>query len=137
MQATAGTIRTSTPSKPSVWVGRATGALAIAFLIFDGIIKVLQLPQAVEPTVKLGYAASLLPVIGILELACLALYVFPRTSVFGAILLTGYLGGAIATQLRAGAEPFSIFFPVIIGALFWGGLLLRDNQLRSLVPVRS
>ena len=124
-------------SKASLWAGRIIGALAILFLIFDGVVKVMQLPQAMEPTVKFGYAANLVLVIGLLELTCLVVYIIPRTSVFGAILLTGYLGGAIATQVRAGSEPFSIFFPIIIGALIWGGLFLRDSQLRALVPLRS
>ena len=92
--------------------------------------------QAVEPTVKFGFAASMVLTLGILELACLILYIIPKTSVFGAILMTGYLGGAIATQVRVGAEPFSIVFPIIIGALVWGALFLRDSQLRALVPVR-
>ena len=133
MQATA---ENSTTAKPMLWVGRVISALAILFLIFDCVVKVMQMPQAVEPTVKFGYAASLVPVLGILELACLVLYVIPQTSVLGAILMTGYLGGAVATQVRVGAEPFSLIFPFIIGALIWGGLFLRDSQLRALVPLR-
>lgn len=126
-----------TNSKTSLWAGRVISALAILFLIFDGVIKVMQMPQAVEPTVKFGYAAGLVLILGLIELGCLALYLFPRTSVLGAILLTGYLGGAIATQVRVGAEPFSIVFPIIMGALIWGGLFLRDSQLRALVPVHG
>ena len=133
MQATA---ENSTTAKPMLWVGRVISALVILFLIFDCVVKVMQMPQAVEPTVKFGYAASLVPVLGILELACLILYVIPQTSVLGAILMTGYLGGAVATQVRVGAEPFSLIFPFIIGALIWGGLFLRDSQLRALVPLR-
>ena len=124
-------------SKASLWAGRIVSVLAIAFLIFDGVIKMMQMPQAVEPTVKFGYAASLVLVLGLLELACLALYLLSRTAVLGAILLTGYLGGAIATQVRADSGAFSIIFPVIIGVLIWGGLFLRDSQLRALVPLRS
>ena len=133
MQATVGK---TTTAKPVLWVGRVISAVAILFLIFDCVVKVMQMPQAVEPTVKFGYAASLVPVLGILELACLVLYVIPQTSVLGAILMTGYLGGAVATQVRVGAEPFSLIFPFIIGALIWGGLFLRDSQLRALVPLR-
>lgn len=135
MQSVTQTVTNST-SKVSLWAGRIMGALAILFLIFDGVVKVMQMPQAVEPTMKFGYAASMLLTLGVIELACLVLYIIPRTAVFGAILMTGYLGGAIATQMRMGAEPFSIVFPIIIGALIWGALFLRDSQLRTLVPVR-
>ena len=124
-------------SKKTLWAGRIISALAILFLIFDGIIKVMQHPQAVEPTTQLGYPASLVLGIGLIELACLAVYVIPQTSVLGAILLTGYLGGAVATQVRAGSDLFSLIFPVIIGVLVWGGLWLGDDRLRALIPVRS
>ena len=135
MQSVTQTVTNST-SKLSLWAGRIMGALAILFLIFDGVVKVMQIPQAVEPTMKFGYAASMVLTLGVIELACLVLYIIPRTAVFGAILMTGYLGGAIATQMRVGAEPFSIVFPIIIGALIWGALFLRDSQLRALIPVR-
>ena len=135
MQSVTQTVTNST-SKVSLWAGRIMGALAILFLIFDDVVKVMQMPQAVEPTMKFGYAASMVLTLGVIELACLVLYIIPRTAVFGAILMTGYLGGAIATQMRMGAEPFSIVFPIIIGALIWGALFLRDSQLRTLVPVR-
>ena len=90
-----------------------------------------------EATTQLGYLAGLVVTIGVVELICLAVYVIPRTSMLGAILLTGYLGGAIATQVRAGASLFSIVFPVIIGALLWGAIFLRDERLRALVLVRA
>ena len=135
MQSVTQTVTNST-SKLSLWAGRIMGALAILFLIFDGVVKVMQMPQAVEPTMKFGYAASMVLTLGVIELACLVLYIIPRTAVFGAILMTGYLGGAIATQMRVGAEPFSIIFPIIIGALIWGALFLRDSQLRALIPMR-
>ena len=123
-------------SKTAFWVGRILSALAVLFLIFDGVIKVLQLAPAVESTVQLGYPGSLVLTIGLIELVCLAVYVFPRTSVLGAILLTGYLGGAIATQVRAGSDLFPVIFPIIIGALVWGGIFLRDDRLRALIPLR-
>src|SRR5687768_5641306 len=104
----------------TVWLGHIVGALAVLFLTFDGGIKVLQLAPAMEATTQLGYPATAVLGIGIVQLACLALYVFPSTSVLGAILLTGYLGGAVATQVRAASEPFSVFFPILIGALVWG-----------------
>ena len=90
-----------------------------------------------EATTQLGYPESLVFGIGIIELVCLVVYVMPRTSVLGAILLTGYLGGTVATNVRAGSELFSVFFPTIIGVLIWGGLFLRDRRLRALIPLRS
>jgi len=119
--------------KTTIWAGRIISALAILFLAFDTIIKVLNLPPAVEATTQLGYPANLVVGIGLLELACLAVYLIPRTSVLGGIVLTGYLGGAIATQVRAGSPLFSVVFPVIIGVLIWGGLFLRDERVRALL----
>jgi len=123
-------------SRTALWAGRIIGALAIVFLIFDSVIKVLKLAPAVESTTQLGYPETLVITIGIIELICLAVYVIPRTSIFGAILMTGYLGGAIATNLRAGTPLFNVVFPIIIGALLWGGIYLRDDKLRALIPLR-
>ncbi|MEO7909563.1 MAG: DoxX family protein [Roseiflexaceae bacterium] len=128
---------TQTNSRTMLWAGRIISALAVLFLIFDSVIKVVKMAPAVESTIQLGYPESLVITIGVLELACLAVYVFPRTAVLGAILLTGYLGGAIATNLRAGTPTFNVVFPVIIGALIWGGLFLREARLRMLVPLLS
>ncbi|MEX0713494.1 MAG: DoxX family protein [Pirellulales bacterium] len=108
--------------------------LPVAMLLFSGVIKLLQPAFVMDEFVRLGYPGSLVLGIGILELACTAIYVIPRTSVLGAILLTGYLGGATATHVRVG-DPF--FGPVVLGALVWGGLLLRDARLRALLPLRS
>jgi hypothetical protein len=124
-------------TKPIIWTGRVISALAILFLAFDSIIKVLNTAPAVEATTQLGYPAGLVIGLGILELACLAIYIFPRTAVLGAILLTGYLGGALATQVRASSPLFSIIFPIIIGALIWGGLFVREKRLRALLPLRQ
>jgi hypothetical protein len=129
--------QTAPAVKTTIWAGRILSALAIVFLIFDSVIKVLQMAPAVEATTQLGYPAGLVAVIGAVELACLAVYVIPRTSILGAILLTGYLGGAVATNLRAGTPAFNIVFPLIIGALLWGGIYLRDQRLRALVPLRK
>jgi hypothetical protein len=129
--------QTAPAAKTTVWAGRALSALAILFLAFDTVIKVLNMAPAVEATTQLGYPASLVVGIGLIELVCLVIYAIPRTSVLGAMLLTGYLGGAIATQVRAGSPLFSIIFPIIIGALVWGGLFLRDARLRALLPLRS
>lgn len=120
-------------SKTSRWVSYGLSGLAIAFLMFDTVIKLAQETHAIEATVGLGYRANLVPVLGVVELICLALYVFPRTAPLGAVLMTGYLGGAVATHVQNGSEPFSLVFPIIIGALVWGGLALREGRLRALM----
>ncbi len=118
-----------------VWAGRIISALVVLFMLFDSGIKVMQLAPAVEGTVRLGYPAGVVLPLGIALLACTILYAIPRMSVLGAILLTGYLGGATATQVRV-EDPWFLF-PVGIGVLVWGGLYLRDARLRALIPVRS
>ena len=126
---------TTTPK--TIWVGRILSALAILFLSFDTIVKVLRLPVAIEGTTQLGYPESTVFVIGVIQLVCLVLYVIPQTSVFGAILFTGYLGGAIATHLRIGSPLFThILFPIYVAALIWGGLYAREPRLRAMVPIR-
>lgn len=124
-------------SKVSLWTGYTLSMLAILFLLFDGTIKVLQLPVAVESTTQLGYAANLLLGIGLIELVCVLLYAIPQTAILGAILMTGYLGGAVATHVRAGSDWFSVIFPFMIGALLWGGLYLRSEKVRSLVSLQG
>ena len=116
-------------SKTTLWAGRLVTALTVAFLLFDAMVKVLNLPVAVEGTVRLGYPARLVIYIGIVQLICLAAYLYPRTALLGAILLTGYLGGATATQGRV-EDPWFIF-PVVVGVLVWAGLFLRNANLRS------
>lgn len=133
MQATIATVPTS---KATLWTGRVVSALPVLFLIFDATIKVMNIQPVVDASMQLGLPADVAPGLGILLLACLALYLVPRSSVLGAILLTGYLGGAMSIQMRVGAELFSLLFPLILGALLWGGLYLRDAQLRTLVPLR-
>jgi len=121
----------------TLWGGRVLSALAILFLLFDSVIKVLKLSPAVEGTVQLGYPEGVVVGIGIIELVCLALYVIPRTSVLGAILFTGYLGGAIATHVRIGSPLLThTLFPIYVAALIWGGLILREDRLRVLIPLR-
>ena len=123
--------------KTTIWAGRIISALAVIFLAFDTIIKVLNLPPAVEATTQLGYPASQVVGIGLLELACLVIYLIPRTSVLGAILLTGYMGGAIATHLRIGSPLFThVLFGFYLGVLIWGGLWLRDERVHGLIPFR-
>jgi hypothetical protein len=109
----------------------------ILFLTFDAVVKLVKIAPVVDAFAQLGYPISLAPAIGVLALACTAVYAIPRTSVLGAVLLTGYLGGAIATQVRIGAGVFPVFFPLIIAALVWGGLYLREEKLRALLPSRG
>lgn len=126
-----------TPSKAALWGGRVLTGLSVLFLGMDATMKLLQGPEAVEGTVKLGYPASVLPALGVVQLVCLALYLAPRTAILGALLWTGYLGGAIATHVRVGNPLAShVLFPVYVAALLWGGLWLRDTKLRALVPWR-
>jgi hypothetical protein len=124
-------------SKKRLWTGRALGTLAVLFFAFDTVSKLLQLAPAMEATTQLGYPASTVLGIGLIELVCVVAYVVPRTSVLGAILLTGYLGGAIATHVRVESPLFShTLFPIYIAVLVWGGLFLRDNRLRALAALR-
>jgi hypothetical protein len=125
-------------SKRRLRAGRIVSALPVLFLLFDGVIKLMRVPPVVEAFARLGYPDSLATGIGLLELVCLALYVVPRTAVLGAILLTGLLGGAVATHLRVGDPLFShVLFPIHVGALLWAGLYLREDRLRELIPWRK
>ena len=112
-------------------LGRVASALPVIFLLFDGATKVAGLAPAVDGTVQLGYPGHLVVPIGAVLLVCTLLYVLPRTAIVGAVLLTGYLGGAAATQVRV--ESWWFLFPVLLGALLWAGLYLRDGRLRTLV----
>ena len=113
------------------WAGRVVSALVVAFLAFDGISKALTVEPVVEATTRLGYPEGSVFGIGVTLLVCTALYAVPRTAFLGAILLTGYLGGAVATQVRV-EDPWFLF-PAFIGVLAWGGLFLRDGRVRTLV----
>jgi hypothetical protein len=125
-------------SKTRLWAGRIISALVVLFLIFDGVTKVMKVPAVMEATARIGFPANLIPGIGILLLACTAVYVIPRTSILGAILLTGYLGGAVVTNLRAGSSLFGeTLFPVYFGVFVWAGLYLRDERLHALIPLRA
>ena len=110
--------------------------LPALFLLFDGVMKLVKPAPVVKATVGLGYSESVILPLGVVLLACTLLYLIPRTAVLGAILLTGYLGGAVASHVRHGDGLFAVCFPVIFGALIWGGLVLRDERLRSVVPWR-
>jgi hypothetical protein len=120
-------------SKPVLWTGRVISALPVLMLLMSGVMKFLKPDFAVKGTTDLGWDEGLLLGLGITEIACTVIYAIPQTSVLGAILLTGYLGGATATHVRVG-EPF--YAPIILGVLVWGGLYLRDVRLRALVPLR-
>lgn len=124
-------------SKASFWGGWIMSILPALFLLLDGGMKLFKPAFVVEATVKLGYPENTIVPIGIVLLICTVLYLLPVTSVLGAILLTGYLGGAVATHVRVGEGAFPITFPIIFGVLLWGGLYLRDWRLRSLIPLRK
>ncbi|HWN08593.1 MAG TPA: DoxX family protein [Pyrinomonadaceae bacterium] len=124
-------------SKGMIWAGRIISALAALFFLVDAVMKFFKPPIVVETTVKLGYPESTIVGLGIVLLVSTILYMIPRTAVLGAILLTGYLGGAVATHVRVGEGVFPVLFPVIFGALVWLGLYLRDERLRTLIPLRS
>ncbi|HJZ70002.1 MAG TPA: DoxX family protein [Blastocatellia bacterium] len=124
-------------SKSTLWIGRVISGLVVLFLLFDGGGKLVKSANVVQWHVQLGYPESVILPLGIVLLISTVLYVIPRTSVLGAILLTGYLGGAVATNVRIGDPLFThILFPVYFGVLIWLGLYLRDRRLRALVPLR-
>ena len=124
-------------SKRRLWTGRILSGLPALFLFVDAVGKLVKPAPVVEGTLQLGYPESVILGLGIVLLACTVLYVIPRTAILGAILLTGYLGGAVATHVRVGSPLFThMLFPVYVGLLIWGGLYLRDEQLRALIPLR-
>jgi DoxX-like family len=125
--------QTQPVSRKMVWVGYILGALPALMLLMSAIMKFVKPPPVVEGFAHLGLPESLALGLGILELICTVIYLVPQTSVLGAILLTGYLGGATVTHLRVG-DPF--LMPVLLGLLIWGGLFLRDPRLRTLIPLR-
>jgi hypothetical protein len=114
-----------------VWVGRVASGLAIVFMLFDGVLHILKPAPVATAFAQLGYPLNLAVSLGVLELVCILIYAVPRTAAAGAILLTGYLGGAVATQLRVGHSFFETIFPVIIAVLAWGGLFVRDGRVRA------
>ena len=124
-------------SKATLWASRIIQGLVVLFLIFDGVTKVIKEPHVMAASQQLGFTANAIVGIGAVLLICTALYVIPRTSILGAILLTGYLGGAVATNVHAQTVLFNTLFPVIFGVLAWTGIYLRDRRLQSLIPLRS
>ena len=124
-------------SKTMRWIGWSLSGLTVLFMLFDGLSKLALERHVVEATTRIGYPVEVIRPLGIVLLACTILYAIPRTAIFGAILLTGYLGGAVASKVRIEDPLFSsILFGVYFGVIAWGGLYLRDARLRSLVPVR-
>lgn len=123
-------------SKTMLWSGRVLSTLPALFLLLDGGMKLFKPKFVVDATVGLGYPEHVIIPLGIVLVTCTLLYLIPQTAVTGAILLTGYLGGAVATHVRAGQGAFEILFPVVFGLMLWGGLCLRDPRLRALTPWR-
>jgi hypothetical protein len=124
-----------------IWTGRVlTGriltALAGLFMIFDGVAKLFMPAQVVQASGRLGFPLGITPGVGVLLLLCTLVYLIPRSAVLGALLLTGYLGGAVAIQLRAGTPVFETVFPVLFAILVWAGVYLREDRLRAVLPLR-
>jgi hypothetical protein len=136
MTVIAETIPASTPAR---WFGRILSGLVIAFLLFDGAIKLVPWPIVTETMEKMGYGSddALMRSLGAITIVCAVLYAMPPTSILGAILLTGYLGGAIASHVRIDSPLFThTLFGLYLGLMLWGGLWLRDRNLRGLIPFR-
>jgi hypothetical protein len=121
----------------ALWAGRIISWLIALFLLVDGVAKLFKPTPVIDATVKLGYAESVIIPLGIVLTACTILYLIPRTAILGAILLTGYLGGAVATHVRAADGAFGVVFAATFGMLLWLGLYLRDHRLRALLPFSS
>lgn len=121
-------------SKAMLWTGRIMSAIPVLLVLFASVMKLMKVAAVVDGTVRAGFAPNLIVPIGILELVCVAVYVIPRTSILGAILLTGLLGGAAVTTLRIGDPTYPM--PIVLGMLAWGGLYLRDERLPALIPLK-
>ncbi|HKN36980.1 MAG TPA: DoxX family protein [Terriglobales bacterium] len=127
--------QTAPVSKGRLWAGRILSAIPALMLLFAGIMKLLKPPSMIQGLAQYGYPESLVVIIGILEMVCAVVYLIPRTSVLGAILATGFLGGAAATNVRV-KDP-SFVLPVVFGVLVWAGLFFRDERLRALIPLKN
>ena len=121
--------------KKMLWSGRILSALSIVFMLFDAVGHLVKPAAVADAFNRLNFPLGLSVPLGIMALVCVIVYAIPRTSILGAILLTGYLGGAVATHLRVRDPLFDTIFPIIIGALVWGGVYFRDARLRALVPI--
>ena len=123
--------------KGLLWTGRILSIVFVLFMIMDGVMKLFLPPAVVEGSAKMGYAVSTLPGIGIALLLCTLLYIIPKTRILGALLLTGYLGGAVASQVRVGASAFELAFPILFAVVLWASLWIVEPRLRALLPVES
>jgi hypothetical protein len=125
-------------SKTAIWTGRILSGFVVAFLLFDGVIKIMRIQPVIDSFAELGYPDKFAVTIGVIELLIIALLAIPRTAVFGALFLTALLGGAIATHVRVESPLFShTLFGVYLGLIAWAGLYLREPRLRALLPLRS
>src|SRR5207244_10202860 len=122
-------------SKPTLWTSRVLSALPVLLILFGSILKLMKTASVIEGFARSGVPEKLIVPVGLIELTCVVVYLIPRTSVLGAILMTGLLGGATITTLRVGDPTFPM--PVVLGMLAWGGLYLRDARLRSVLPLRK
>ena len=130
-------VQTATTSNKLLWTGRILSILAVLFMLFDAVGHLLKPAPVVQAFLQLGFPLSLSICLGIIQLVCVLIYVVPRTAILGAVLITGYLGGAVAIHLRVGNPFFECIFPIIIGIFFWAGLLLRDGRLRAMFPISN
>jgi len=124
-------------SRGRLWTGRSLFGFTVAFMLFDAAMKLVKPVQVVQATLQLGYPEMAIVPIGVALLACVVLYMIPRTAVFGAILLTGYLGGAVASNVRAQTPAFNLIFPFVFAVLVWAALVLRDTRIEDLIFGRS
>ena len=124
------------PSKGALWAGRILSGLVVAFLVMDGVAKVMMVQPVKEACAQLQIPEGIVPTLGVILATSAVVYAFPRTSVLGAIVLTGYLGGATYAHVRHSGDVFPILFPGILGAIMWLGLYLREPRLRALVPIK-
>lgn len=129
--------QTAPVSNKLVWTGRVISVLVVLFLLFDGVMKVIKERHVIVATMKLGYSPDTVAGIGSILLVCVLAYMYPRTAITGAILITAYLGGAVAVQLRIRAPLVDTLFPIVVGILVWVGLYLRDERLHPLIPWRT
>jgi DoxX-like family len=124
-------------SSKQLWAGRIVTGLTTLFMLMDGVMKIVKPAPVLEASAQMGYPVATLTGIGLALITCTLIYIIPRTSIFGAILLTGYLGGAVASQVRAGSGWFELVFPVLFAALVWCGLWLRDHRLRRILALAA
>ncbi len=120
-----------------LWISRTIQGFLLLFLLFDAVTKIIREPHVMEASAQMGFPPAMIAGIGVALLACTIVYVIPRTAILGALLLTAYLGGAVASQVRIAASPFSLVFPILFAILIWSELLLREERLRALLPLRD